>query len=201
MAADQTQTMSTRPLDPDPVAIAGLGIACVAAVLQLVQTYKSFRPSAPQPAYTPDRSNRRTQLMGLEQAVENSQRELRKITRAVDQGSKDSDAQFYDAPLRVAETELLLSQGEMFEYSQGFQAFAGLVGQVGSWINNILTHDPQLAYRLGERMGTPLEGTAAVINAALADGRSTRVVLTEVRLVLKSLAEAIEAELDGGNAG
>lgn len=195
------ETPLVKPVDPDPFAIISLGVACVGVALQLVQTYKSFRPSAPVPTFAPDRTNRRSMLMGLEQSVETSQRELRKILRAVDQGSNDSDAQFYDAPVRLATTELLLEQGEMNEYAQGFQMLATQVGQIGAWVNNIIVHDKQFAYRLGERMGEPLGKTADTINAAMESGQSTRIVLAEVKLTLRTLADAIEAELDGGNAG
>jgi len=189
-----------QPLvDPDPFVIAALAIAAASAVMQLVQTYKAFHPS-PAPVGMP-RSSQRQMLTGLEMSVESSLRDLRRVTRAVEQGSPNSDEQFFDAPLRVSITMLKLQRGEASEFTQGTQSFAGNVGGVAAWIGNLIVSDPDLAARLGERLGQPLSGTAEAINVALASGGNTRQVLVECRLALKSLAEALEAELDAGNSG
>lgn len=147
------------------------------------------------------RSFQRQMLTGLETSVEATIRELRRVTRAVEQGSPQSDKQFFDAPLRISATILELPRDEVNEYSQGSQNFANNLGGVVGWINNLIVNDPALAARLGEQLGGPLSGTADALNAALANGGSVRQVLVECRHVLRSLSEALEAELDAGNAG
>lgn len=193
---DPTESMVL--VDPDPFVVASFAIACTATILQLVQTYKAFRPSAAPPM---PRSIQRQSMTGLETSADSVLRDLRRITRAVEQGSPNSDVQFYDAQLRVSKTMLELPQAEAGEYSQATQSLSGNIGGLSSWINNMIANDPALAARLGERIGQPLSGTAEALNVALANGGSTRQAIVECRSTLKVLAAALEEELDSGNAG
>lgn len=179
-------------VDPDPFVLAGICLTSVGTILQLVQTYKLLKPSPP--SSKPSNISR-SQLTHLEDSIESLQRELRKATRAVEHNLKDSDQEFYDAPLRISSTSLLLPKGGFDEFNEGASNAAGQMSGIIRWISHIIGNNPALAYRLGERMAGSLEQTADVLNRALQNGSPTRIAISETRSTLQVLAKAIEAEL------
>lgn len=185
-------------VDPDPFALGALLLAGVSTILQLVQTYKSFYPSEPPPRVGNLRRLQSQPLNSLDDQVGSAQQKLRRITRAVDLGSAVSEEHFYAAPMRIGRTQLLLDKQSAQEYTSSYAELSTSLGAIAVWIGNILLNHPDLAYRLGARMDTPLEETATQLNDIVANGRTVREVIVEARVVLEALGKAIEAELIEG---
>lgn len=186
-------------VDPDPVITGLLIVAGAAAILQLKKIFEERRDEPPPPPMPNMVDGQRQQLANLEGAVENIEASIKRICRSVERGSPDSEAQFFDAPLRVSKTTLVLDGTNFDEYNQHVNGLASQVGMITFWIGLIIKGQPDLAYRLGERMGTPLERSAEHLNSALAIGSPTRDVVAEARGVLAALANAIEKELSARN--
>lgn len=185
------------------MAIAAISLGAASFVLQFLQTYKAYRPSTPaEPAPQRGRPARQaevTRLTHLEEATEALQGKLKRLHRAIDRGSPNSDDQFYDAPFRIAETILDLDAPEFDAAAGAISEAHASLGNLSLWVHQVIRHDPELARRLGERLSGGLPQTAAVINKTLADGGPNRLIVGEGRVALEQLAMAIEAELKREN--
>lgn len=172
-----------------------LAMTAVSTMLAFVTTYKAVRPSAPptKPGHEPIQ---RKQLTALETAVESLSRDVEKLGRTVERNASASDDQYYGAPLRIGVTALLMAPEGVEGYAEGVAQAANQFGAIARWVATIQNTNPDLAYRLGERMNEPLDGVADRLNEAMATGAPVRVVLTEFRATLESLSSAISAELD-----
>lgn len=182
-------------IDPDPFTIATLAMSAISVVFGAVQAYKAVWPS-PAPAMKPNhRPHQLDQLGHLENHVENLNAQLNKLTRSVERSSSDSDAQFYDAPLRIGVTNLMLSPHGLDELASHYANASLEVAAIFRWLTIIQRTNPDLAYRLGEQLNEPLSGVTERINEALVSGAPIRVVLAGLRTTLAALAKAIETEI------
>ena len=184
-------------IDPDPFVVASLSMTAAALVLQLVQTWKAFRPTAA-PSLPPSASTV-SNINYLEEAVSKLQSDLRQIHRLIDRGSPSSESEFYEAPYRIAETSLNLDRPVHIQLQQQLgMGFADL-GNVSQWVNHIIREDPAAAARIGGRMAAPMEETAVLLNRVMRDGGPNRLIVQEAKHALEQLAGAIEQELHSGS--
>lgn len=190
-------------VDPDPLSVAAISLGAASFVLQLLQTYKAYRPSAP--VEPPPRRGGTvgqaevTRLAQLEEATEALQGKLKRLHRTIERGSPNPDDQFYNAPFRVAETVLDLDRPQFDDAARAIAEAHTSLGALSLWIHQIIRHDPELARRLGERLSVGLSETAVIINRTLAEGGPNRLILGEGRAALEQLAIAIEGELKRDN--
>ena len=187
MNAEETHEL----IDPDPVALAGLAISVVGLIAPLVQAFRS----QPQISFTLKFHNERA-LVELEKTVESMQQQIKLLQRAVDRGSPDPEAQFYNAPMRLLQTSLQLPKGQSQAYQGAITPAFQAACTIGLWINNILENSPGLASKLGAKLDRPLQEVADELNKAMAEGRPIRTVIAETKTALSVLAKAIEEELD-----
>lgn len=184
-------------IDPDPFVVATVSMAAAALVLQLVQTWRALSPTPPAVAVNVQVSPIAAMILNqLEDSVAKMQADLKALHRSIDRGSRASDAEFYDSPYRVAATSLNLDQSTHIQFQPQLGTAFGTLGTLSSWINHIIRDNPEAAARLGSRISGGLDGTARVLNEAMAKGSPNRVVIAEAKLALEALAKAIEAELD-----
>ncbi|WP_454717956.1 hypothetical protein [Caulobacter segnis] len=184
-------TIDNDLVDPDPVVIAGLAISLVAAITPLVQLFRKQPPTEFHVHILQQQP-----LMELERAVDGTQSHLKAIQRCIDRGSPNSDAQFYDAPLRLLQTSMELERSIAQQYATSSASLFTTSGHIYLWILNIIQNHPQLAARLGKKLDRPLQEIAERLNAIMADGRPIREAITELKAVLSNLASAIEDELN-----
>jgi hypothetical protein len=183
-------------VDPDPFAVASLALSAISVVLGAVQTYKAVRPS-PAPEMKPNhRPIQLEQLVHLESHVERLSAAFRRLGRAVERNASDSDAEFYDAPLRIAATNLMLPVQGLNDLASHYADASLQISGILRWLIAIQTTNPDLAYRIGEHMAEPLSGVAERINEALNRGGPIRLVLVDLRATLDALAQAITSEID-----
>lgn len=188
------QRPSAQLVDPDPFTIATVSMTAAALVLQLLQTWKAFSPAPPAPN-AGALSVRTSNLGQLEQSVEKLEADLRQIHRTIDRGSRNSNAEFFDAPYRLATTSLNLDHASHQQLQHQLGTGLGDLGNVSQWINHVIRDDPDLAVRLGGRIAGGLENTAEILNGVMAEGGPNRVVIAEARQALELLAKAIEFEI------
>lgn len=182
-------------VDPDPFTVASLAMSAISVVLGAVQAYKSVWPS-PAPAMKPNhRPHQLEQLTHLEAHVESLSAVFTRLNRAVERNAADSDAEFYDAPLRIGVTNLMLPANGLSDLATQYSKASVQIAAIFRWLTTIQTTNPDLAYRLGEHMEEPLSEVAARINEGLSRGTPIRFVLADLRATLEALAGAIEAEI------
>ncbi|MBO9544163.1 hypothetical protein [Caulobacter sp.] len=181
---------SDHLIDPDPMAIAGLAISLVGAVVPLVQMFRKQPPTEVHVHVIQQQP-----LMELERTIDSTKSHLKSLQRAVDFGSPSPDIQFYDAPTRLLTTSLEIDQGYFDTYTSSLSSLFTSTGHISIWIHNIVRNHPQLAGRLGESLDLPLQEIADRLNVAMAEGRPIREVIVELKSTLSLLAKAIEAEL------
>ncbi|MFY0399982.1 hypothetical protein [Brevundimonas naejangsanensis] len=186
---------NTELIDPDPFVAAGLALNAIGVIFTAVHAFRTMRPE-PAPVMKPDhRPLQLNSLAHLESHVENLGAAIDKLTRVVERNASNSDAEFYDAPIRIGAIHLMLPPNSLDQFATHY-ADAGLqISGIFRWLVNIQQNNPDLAYRLGERLNEPLSGVAERMNEALGQGSSIRTALTELRSTLQALAGAIEAEI------
>lgn len=185
-------------VDPDPTTIAVISMTAAALVLQFVQTWKAFFPSAP-PSRPGIETSRTANLGHLEQSVAKLQGDLRQLHRIIERGSSSSDREFFDASYRIATTSLNLDNASHAQIQNQLGTSFGDLGNLSIWVNHIIREDPQLAARIGSRISGGLESTAQTLNTVLENGGPNRIIISEARNALEQLAKAIDDELSGGN--
>jgi hypothetical protein len=184
----------TFEVDPDPAQVASVCIAASSFVLTLVNMYLTH---GRKPAVSRD-ENADTILTQLETSTQNLLTSVQTLTKLIDRSSSNPDAQFYDAPMRIARTQMLFSQTALGTYAGHLSNSYAAVGNLGLWINHLIANKPELAARIGERLSVPLSDVADQLNSALENGSPIRVVVRETKFSLEQLAAAIEAELNDG---
>lgn len=185
----------SRLIDPDPFMIASLALGAVSAVFGAVQSYKAIWPSPAPATKANHRPHQLEQLGHLESHIERLTAAVNRLSRAIERHASDAEAQFYDAPLRIGHTSLLVSEVGLKELAAGYSEGALEVAGIFRWLTIIQTTNPDLAYRLGESLNEPLSRVTERINDALARGAPIRIVLAELRATLGALAQAIEVEI------
>lgn len=177
-------------VDPDPFTIAACCFGGVAVVLQLLQTVKAYE----RPPRLALANHERGRLTAILNQVEDTNQKFDRLIRTVSREATDAD-DLYNAPARIAKTELLITTTAMSTVGGQIAETYGAVGSLANWIVSTIGSEPELAARLGRRIRQPLDGVADRLNEAMAKGRPINEVIAEFRLVLHALAEAIEAEL------
>lgn len=190
-----TAPKNSQLVDPDPFIVANLAMSTISIIFGAVQAYKAIWPS-PAPAMKQNhRPHQIEQLGHLESHVENLDMIMKKLNRSVERNSPDSDAQLYDAPLRIATTALMLPPHGLNELVSHYADASLQIAGIFRWLTTIQTTNPDLAYRLGEQLNEPLSSVTERVNDALNKGSSIRVVMAEFRATLDALARAIETEI------
>lgn len=190
-----TNRQNSQLIDPDPFTVASLAMSAISVVFGAVQAYKAVWPN-PAPAAKPHlRPHELEQLSHLEGHVETFESTMNKLKRSIERNSPDSDDQFYNAPLRIGVTNLMLPAHGLNDLTSHYAQANLQIAAIFRWLTTIQINSPDLAYRLGERLNEPLSGVTSRVNDALKTGAPTRVVLEELRSTLDALARAIEAEI------
>lgn len=194
-----THEMRQSRIDPDPYLVASVWLQAGTMALQMLATWKMFQPSTPQSPGA-SRDNTRAQLRHLQDEHGNLARSLDRLLLDAEVGSLGPDGSVYEAPVRIDRSQLLLERTEHDAFHRDLSQTLAVLANVAMWTGLIARENPALAYRLGERMNEPLEGLGERLNVILAEGRSIRSVVQEVRPALMALADAIDAELRTSNA-
>lgn len=191
---DMRPATGTTPerIDPDPVSVAAVAIAGATLILQFVQTWRTFNP---QPHRARHRAPEVTYVEQMEEAVSSLQRDIRKLTRAIDRGSVDPEREFYRAPLRLAENSLNLAAPEHQSFSNGLAESYQHLSQIARWTNHMISQHPELAAEIGGKLDEPLTGAADRLNSALVEGRAVGEVVAEFRGMLEIMARVLEDKL------
>ncbi len=187
-----TGANENQGVDPDPVSIAMLAVGGVALVLQFASTWRQYNPT---PHALRHRGPERSSIEHLEGAIADLQRDFTKITRAIDHGSKNPEAELYNAPMRVGATSLILDQDDHASYTSSLAEAYGHMSQVARWTNSMIGNQPALASEIGKELDEPLSQVAERMNAAMSDGRPIGEVISEFRHVLEVVARVLNAKL------
>jgi len=192
--------MTKEYIDPDPVSVAGLAISLVGTIIGTVSLYLQLRPRPPEasPGHEPIQE---MQLDKLASHVEQLRTEMRRLVNNIEANSPDADGEFFDAPVRLGRSHLLLSKNGLQSFQENYSQASLQVSAIGSWLTNIQINNPSLSYRLGQRMDPAVPGIAEQVNKILEEGRNMRELLAELRSALTELETAVKAEHRGGNSG
>jgi hypothetical protein len=183
---------TASPVDPEPFALASLLISGCALILQLMQTAKAYE-SAP-PESPGSRETLVTSLDQLRSSVENLRTSIDRTIRAIERGSTDPDAQFFDARYRIDQSKLFLDFPNFDQFKTHLSHTFNATGQMSLWINQIIQHSPALGHRLGMGLSEPLSDMANHLNQVVADGKANRLILEAIRASTAALLDAIDRE-------
>ena len=176
-------------IDPDPYAVAAIWISGATFLLQFIQVAREIGKDI---AAIRTSSASKTRLSRLEQAVEELQLQLDQLNRTIDRGSSDPERQFYDAPVRVGRTALLLDRHSFDELGTGLSHAHVKTGALALWANGLIMQSPADAAAIGAAL--PPE-TAERLNTIIAEGRPIREAIAESRTTLDAARVALRQML------
>ena len=188
-----------RRIDPDPFTVAALALAACSLITSLGQLYvaESTAGRTPQPQRLSASAGgpRRTRLLQIDHAAEVALRGLRDINRTIELGSPNPGRQFYEAPLRLGETQLDLNSPEFQHYSRLVAQTLTAIGGLSIWVHQVIASDSGLAFSLGKRLSAPSTAAIDAINSALAEGAPIGSLLAQTMMLFEALRAAVADEL------
>lgn len=190
---DDRLPLATEPVDPDPFTIAACAFGGIAVVLQLLQTVKAYQ----RPPRLMLADHERSRLNAILDHVEQTSAKFDRLIRTVSREAQEPESQFFEAPVRIARTQLFVSVSATATIGAQLSETYTAIGGLANWILTTIGDQPELAARIGERIQEPLGAVAERLNTALVEGRSTGEIVREFRSVLEALAVALESELKG----
>lgn len=177
-------------IDPDPYAFMTAVLGTAATAYQFVQIHLQLDIGQTAPQQDGQRDVR---LSKLEDALEDIQRRIDKILRAIDRGSHYPEKEFYDAKFSFGVGLMKLERGRHSEYIESLLWLTNKFGEFANWAGNVIANDPSLAAQLGCKILELASGAPDKINELIAQGKSNRQILAEARLILSSCQKAVQS--------
>lgn len=181
-------------IDPDPMQIATLAIAFIAAIAPFVQMYKKQAPSQIN-IHVHNEHLQQQPINEIERHSDEIRSGLKHIQRLIEQNCADPDVQFYEAPIRLLKTSMDIESQAVHQYSDLNAKLNVSISSISTWVMNIVQNHPELARRIGSDLEVPLHEIADRMNQAMADGRPIREAIAELKAALTALSEALEREI------
>lgn len=184
-----TTKVQNVEIDPDPFTIAAAWIAGGSFLLQFIQVAQGFRGNPPRTS-PGDRGQRENRLTHLRDELRSLVDYLDRVDRRISRGSSDADRQFFEAPLRIGATSMLLTSEAIQAIRLDLNTVFTKIGAVSIWASHVIADDPEACAQLANRM-QEVADVPDRLNEALASGAPIRDVIFEVRRVFVSTERAI----------
>lgn len=181
-------TMATKQptlIDPDPYAAAAVWIAAASLFLQFAQMARDFVKDGKR------RPGGGASVTQLGDAIQQLQLRLRRILRAVDRGSPDSEKEFWSVQFRIGKGQLRLEVEHHAEYGKALHEAYSKVGAVSLWINNLLSRHPDVAAEIGEQLSGRVGDPRDRLNELIEQGAPIRDVILEANRIIDACENII----------
>ncbi len=183
-------------VDPDPYAVLSAVLGAASVAYQFVQIH--LRGTAATVHQVAD-DQTEAHLLNLQDTIEAFDKRLDAVLRAIEQGCRNPEEEFYEAKYGFATGFMNLERVHHKRYTDNLHWLATQFGQIANWAGLIIEHNPTLADQLGREILKLTTGAPDKINRLIADGKSNRQVLAEGRLIVSACKQAIERRLKQKN--